>query len=420
MKIKRENIAPAIFITDIILVILMCRTLSYLDIQTYDYTWAMRIMREGLPTIYTRMREYFEAASRMRVDYPPIYPSFLGLIAPLLKERYALINCAVMGIFPFMVTVILQCFAYCKISPECALDITTNIALIINSFIWRQRDVGIVLLTLLLFYAFKKGMCLAPSLIFAVMMLFKTQAIYYGVILILYYITDNKHDIKQKIASLGAGVITGIAGFAPFMKSAADPLLFINFYRNATDGHTLYNVNSPNIWMFLSYPDRKTGFMVYSNAEVKHPIYISLFTVIVLLALVYLTTKDFITSCVSYVFSVNFISAGMSERMWFLTLSVLLGAIYLYKRTEYLALYRVLTAILIPLEAAALNMHNLSIIREICDIYGTPIPKIYRLQEPLTDMTLYVLWITMITGTVLLGILWIKHVLIRGIFIPKK
>lgn len=229
-KIDRKLVAK-LFVGSILFALLLRVVIGLFYYNGFDtMTWYMPwadSLQEGFWNAYN--------GHMPDLDYPPLY--LFGLYVVGLLHQVD----GIMGYGPFTMIIIkmwpiifdiLTCILLYKIfdkktSPLFALVVSSlwafNPAVIFNSSFWGQTDGMMIFFLILCFYLLDEKKPVAASIVFGLCALLKMQTLYFTPILLLELFV--KYKPRKAALSLGAGLLTGIVGFLPFMIGCGKPFL---------------------------------------------------------------------------------------------------------------------------------------------------------------------------------------------------
>lgn len=225
--------------------------LNYFDLAPYNIPWALGA-RDQVFLMYTTLGN---------LDYPPLFPfllSFLGDGIAYAKEQGIWqLEMLLVKLIPIFFDVLLIVFFYLIGSRKnswvgLAMGAVwaLNPSAIVNSAFWGQTDSLLLLWVGLMFAALHFKRTTAACVCFALGCLSKLQMVYFTPILLcelfFYY------PLKKSLRSLSAGLITGVAGWAPFMIGSSDIFLPFRIYLGGFGKYDYVNVNADNFYGLFS------------------------------------------------------------------------------------------------------------------------------------------------------------------------
>ncbi len=119
-------------------------------------------------------------------------------------------------------------------------------ALIYTSSVWGQIDSFYTLFMVLSLYFISKDDVVKASVVYAVALITKPQALLFGPVLLFWVISKKDWKIFIKAVSIGLGCMWLLA--LPFGQSLS-PLWLINLYKNTFNGYRYFTVNGYNTYM---------------------------------------------------------------------------------------------------------------------------------------------------------------------------
>ena len=223
---------------------------NYFDITWYR-TWALGF-QDGFFDAYTRLD-----TGRYALDYPPLYLYCLYVVGQLYKylpiADYWMFDMLAMKMFPILFDVLAAGLFYlvCRKQSEtlgvlAAALWALNPSTVFNSAHWGQTDGLMVFLLLLSFYQIERDRPFLGSVLFAVACLTKMQCLYFAPALFVFLLRpgdlpDESEDPgapsrrtragrflqaagrlrwADALSCVGAALLTGIAGFLPFIAGS--------------------------------------------------------------------------------------------------------------------------------------------------------------------------------------------------------
>lgn len=234
-----------------ILVLALITRMSYVDVIGHnDLTlffapWGQAVLDDGLLNIY----------ADGKVDYPPVYPALLGLLAAVrqaLNEQVSLI--LLLKIFPILSELALIALAHylLRTSITASLVIPLLLAvhpgLIVTTAFWGQTDAIMVLLLTICLIALQKRRTRLAWFIFAIAMLTKFQAIV--LLPLLFVLTLRRYGFRALVVSMVIATVTGFTVLILFWSGSG--IRALQPYTGAVGGFSILSVNAYNIWHFAN------------------------------------------------------------------------------------------------------------------------------------------------------------------------
>lgn len=231
---------------------------SFLAFQDYAFwfdigcfkTWGQQAVQNGLGGLYN---------SGIFLDYPPGYMYvlyFFQLVQNLLGvSQNSILSTYFIKLVPMLADLAggrlvfhigskrsasfgLMCCALYLFSP----------AAIFNSAVWGQIDSWYTLLVVLSLYLIYEERHAAASVVYALALLTKPQALLFGPVLLFYVLQSKSPRLFFK--TVGTGLVSLWLLALPF-SSSLSPLWLINLYGNTFNGYRYFTVNGYNLYAVL-------------------------------------------------------------------------------------------------------------------------------------------------------------------------
>jgi len=291
------------------------------------------------------------------MDYPPLYIIMLVPVGwlynhfPVLAEfdPYTLMLIKSVSILFDSLCVVLIYQIAKKHSRELALVGAAlwaiHPAFFLNSAFWGQTDAILAFLLLLSFSRLEKGCPVSGTVIYALAVMTKHQAIYFGPIVLLELLL--RHNPKKILQSVGAAGAVYFAVYLPFMIGLKDPLFFINVYTRAFGMYNAISVEAFNIYGIfgLSFKPDTTPIIGWFNFT--HLGFVFLGLSLGFLIFLYLKAKRFSPWVGGFLFlqCVFMLTTRMHERYQIIVLPFLLMAWLSTKRRDFFLLFTSISVI---------------------------------------------------------------------------
>lgn len=231
---------------------------SYLAFQDYAFwfdigcfkNWGQQALQSGLSGLYH---------SGIFLDYPPGYMYVLAFTRKLRQILGAgwsdIVYTYLIKLFPILADIAGGILVY-KIALRrggtfavyCAAFYLFRPAMLFNSAVWGQIDSYYTLLVVLALYLIYCEKDVAASIVYALALLTKPQALLFGPVF-LFYVLEKK-SVKRLVKTVGTGLARMWALSAPFAGSGGVGWL-INLYTNTFNGYRYFSVNGYNLYALL-------------------------------------------------------------------------------------------------------------------------------------------------------------------------
>ena len=191
------------------------------------------------------------------MDYPPLYLYPLKLIGMLLAIPgvgdylpYEMLLIKLTPILCDLMTVAVLYFACRRRSVVFGLILASvwaiNPASIFNCAVWGQTDTMMIFLIALCLWALDEDRPILGAVLFAVAGLTKLQCLYFGPIVLFYFL--RRKDWTMLLKAVGAGLATVAVVFVPFMIGAKSWTLIFDIYLGGYDLFPVINLNAFNFY----------------------------------------------------------------------------------------------------------------------------------------------------------------------------
>ena len=231
---------------------------SFLAFQDYAFwfdigcfkAWGQQAVQNGLGGLYN---------SGIFLDYPPGYMYVLYFFQ-LVQNLLGISPDSILSTYFIKLGPILADLAGGRLvfqiaqkrSPSfglmcCALYLFSP-AVIFNSAVWGQIDSWYTLLVVLALYLIYEERHIAASMVYALALLTKPQALLFGPVL-LFYVLQSK-NLRLFFKTVGTGLVSLWLLTLPF-SSSLSPLWLINLYSNTFNGYRYFTVNGYNLYAVL-------------------------------------------------------------------------------------------------------------------------------------------------------------------------
>ena len=346
-KVKPRQIVAALFIFAFsIRFFTTMLFISYFDMQIY-INWAQ-----------TSATDFFRSYANIQgLDYPPLYLFFLAPIGLIYN------NFPVMASFDPYVMMLVKFFpalfdSLCvvliyqivkKHSRELALIGAAlwaiHPAFFINSSFWGQTDSILAFLLLLSVAMLEKGRPVSGTAVYALAVLTKPQALYFGPVILLELLM--RHKPKKILLSIGAAAATYMGVFLPFMIGAKDLSIFYSIFLNALDEFPYVNLSSFNLYGVFRLSFVEDSKPLIGGFTLSHFGYIMLEFSLGLLVFMYLKSKRFSPWLGGFLFMqcVFMLSSRQHERYQILVLPFILMAWLRTLRKEFFWIFTSISVI---------------------------------------------------------------------------
>jgi Gpi18-like mannosyltransferase len=414
---KQKYITYFVFCVLIFATILkLCAAASFVNWFDTDWylSWA-KGLQNGFFSAYSHV-----STSQYPLDYPPLYlfPLYLiGKIYPALSGYDPFVMLLIKSlpvIFDVAGGAVIYIFFKNKISCElaAALSVTyvTNPAVMYNSTYWGQTDSILIFIVLCGFFALETKKPTLGTVIYAIGVLTKPQLALFAPIVLFELFSKYKKSVAIK--AMCAGIITGLAVFAPFMAYSKEGIILpFKIYFGSLSSYTCIDLNAFNLygifnlnWVSDITPLLSLKFLGASINITMHTL--SLYITILIMALaLFLFTRAKIksVSLISFLYMqfIFMLTTRMHERYQIVVIAFLLLAFVFLKDKRLLLLYAVLSLIVFINQAALLSgfyvQQYLSNWKEIFNI----IQSVFSFINVLTFIySIYVCYDIMIKGKI--------------------
>ena len=230
------------------LVLAMRNRAFWVDIGCFK-AWADATTYYGLGGMYH---------SGMFLDYPPGYMYVLWLtrlLRGLLGFEYDSVAYTFLIKLPPMVADLASAYLIYRLAME-KLDSRWALFLsaayvfgpgvVYTSSVWGQIDSFYTLFMVLALYYISKDDVVKASVVYAIALITKPQALLFGPVLLFWVISKKDWKILVKAVSIGLGCMWLLA--LPFGQSLS-PLWLINLYKNTFNGYRYFTINGYNLYM---------------------------------------------------------------------------------------------------------------------------------------------------------------------------
>lgn len=339
---------------------------NWFDTQWY-LSWA-KGLQSGFFTAYSHV-----STSQYPLDYPPIYlfPLYIiGKLYPSLSGYDPFVMILIKSlpiIFDVAGGAIIYILFKNKLGYEIAAALTIgyvfNPAVMYNSSYWGQTDSILIFIVICSFYAFETKKPILGTVIFALGVLTKPQlALFIPIILFELF---SKYKLSKATKALSAGIITGIAVFAPFMIYSNKILLPFTIYFGNLSSYTCIDLNAFNFygifnlnWVSDIKPLISFNILSIHIQITMHTISLIITMLIISMAL-YLFAKAKIKSIslISFIYMqfIFMITTRMHERYQIVVIAFLIIAYLFLKDKRLLVLYAVLSLVIFINQASLLS-----------------------------------------------------------------
>jgi len=319
---------------------------SYFDMHIY-IDWAK-----------TSAVDFFGAYKNIEgLDYPPLYLFFLAPIGWLYNNIPAMsafepYTMMLIKFFPVLfdsLCVVLIYQIVKKQSTELALIGAAlwaiHPAFFFNSAFWGQTDSMLAFVLLLSIALLEKDRPVLGTVVYALAVLLKPQAIYFGSVVLLELLFHCKP--KKILQSIGAAAGTYMGVFLPFMIGAKNPWIFFSVFLEGLDEFPFINLMSFNLWgvFRLSFVEDSTAIL--GGFTFSHLGYIMLALSLGFLVFMYLKSKRFSPWLAGFLFMqcVFMLSMRQHERYQILVLPFLLMVWLRTMRKEFFFMFASISVI---------------------------------------------------------------------------
>lgn len=207
-----------------------------------------------------------------QLDYPPVYLYLLKLVGMAVEDPliggYGPYRMLAIKFFPIVFDVLTIWLLYhvcAKRSPVTGLLAAgvwaVNPSAIYNCAAWGQTDTIMMFQLLLAFWAFYEEKPMKGTILFALAALTKMQCLYFAPVILYFFL--RKRDFSGLVKALGAGLLSVLIVFLPFMIGSRDPLLIFNVYFDGFGKYPYINLNAFNLYGLSRnnwVPDAKSIF----------------------------------------------------------------------------------------------------------------------------------------------------------------
>jgi len=296
--------------------------------------------------------DLFRAYSNVEtMDYPPLYIIMLTPIGwlynnfPVLAEfdPYVLMLIKSVSILFDSLCVVLIYQIAKKYSKELALVGAAlwaiHPAFFINSAFWGQTDAILAFILLLSFSRLEKGRPVWGTVIYALAVMTKHQAIYFGPIVLLELLMHYKP--KKILQSIGAAGGVYFAVYLPFMIGLKAPLFFINVYTRAFGMYDFISIEAFNIYGIFGLSFKPDTTPILGGFNFTHLGFVFLGLSLGFLVFMYIKAKRFSPWVGGFLFlqCVFMLTTRMHERYQIIVLPFLLMAWLSTRRRDFFWLF---------------------------------------------------------------------------------
>lgn len=293
------------------------------------------------------------------LNYPPMFPSVLGVLYPLLNHFKDSAFCLMifLKIVPVMFNHLIATVTYLLFKNEsngfaflCSVLWIFNPSAVFNSACWGQTDCMLSFFLIVSFYFYYKRKPITATFLFALSALLKLQSLFLAPVvfceLIFFY------DLNKIIKSVAVGLFTYLLGWLPFMVGAREIFLPFRITFGGFNTYQFLSFNAANIYYL--FPFNKTTVSINSSPFTETLGFISTLTLFLLIAGVFyfyyfMKKNKFRVEAavvgVIYLNAIFILTTKMHERYQIPVMALIFLTTLIYKRKDCLILYLVFSVV---------------------------------------------------------------------------
>lgn len=221
--------------------------LNRFDLVPYNIPWAVGVHEHWL-SMYAAVEN---------LDYPPLFPSLLGLVGGQVKAAQAAgdwqLTMFWIKLIPILADSALMCCVYGaarQAAPRQALLLSGAVgfcgAFFVNSAFWGQADSLMLCFLFLTVWKLEQDKPEQAAVWFALGCLTKLQTTYLAPLLLCTLLF--RYGPARCFRALGLGLGVGIAGWLPFWISSGEPWLPFRIYLGGFGSYPYLNLNAYNAY----------------------------------------------------------------------------------------------------------------------------------------------------------------------------
>ncbi|MDY2522341.1 hypothetical protein [Weissella confusa] len=291
---------------------------SPVDLQNFNVPWARQIIEHHF--------NLYDRSIVPKVDYPPVMPTLYALFYKVFVESHVfaflnfdnLTNLA-LKMPSIFVTFAFAIWGYLKkvVSPGFMLyGILLNPVFIVNTTMWGQSDIVLVVLAFLAFYYLnQKKNPILGSFWMGIAVVTKLQAVYLLPIFLVALLVIEWRDIRKLFLSLLTGALTILTIWMP-MIIMNDVTLPVRTYLSGAGSYTQLALSSFNIWQIVSLkvPNLTTDTAIFRSFTISDLNYLILGALVIISSVLLIRKKNINLVGFGYLGAVFVLTTSQHER----------------------------------------------------------------------------------------------------------